>query len=247
MIRCRLLPFLLLAVTSLGATDIKSYQVRLDAAANDSATGTAEVQLSDCSPGRLNLPMGFNSIDGLRVDEAPKGLRLEQGPTNGQVLLHLDLPAGIAGESVVRFSFRVPKAFVRIEPGPGEKSSFPDGSRLFRHALVATQEGVLGSYRFELLFPPGSRAQSIREQLPKLGKAEVGPRVRLGKIDGRQNAVLQMSALRQGDDTSMALELVPERNSLGWLAVGLLLSGLYLFYFRDLVAKANPDSPSIPT
>lgn len=243
----RLLPLLLLAVATLGATDIKSYQVRLDAAADGSATGTAEIQLSGCAPGRLNLPMGFSNIDGLRIDQAPKGLRLEQGPTNGQVLLHLDLPAGVAAEITVGISFRVPKAFVRIEPGPGEKSSFPAGSRLFRHALVATQEGVLGSYRFELLFPPGSRAQSIREQLPKLGKTEVGPRVRLGKSDGRQNAVLQMSALKQGDDTSMALELVPEGKSLGWLAVGLLLSGLYLFYFRDLVAKANPESPSIPT
>lgn len=241
-----LLPFLLLAAATLDATDIKTYQVRLDAAADGSATGTAEVQLTGCVPGRLNLPMGFTTIEGLRLDQAPKGLRLEQGPTNGQVLLHLDLPAGVSAETAVGFSFRVPKAFVRIEPAPGEKSAFPDGSRLFRHALVATQEGVLGSYRFELLFPPGSRAQAIREQLPKLGKTEAGPRVRLGKSDGRQNAVLQMSSLKQGDDTSMALELVPEQKSLGWLAVGLLLSGLYLFYFRDLVAKADPDSPSTP-
>jgi hypothetical protein len=37
----------------------------------------------------------------------------------------------------------------------------------------------------------------------------------------------------------MALELVPERKSWGWLAAGLLLSALYLVFFRDLVAPAR--------
>ena len=232
----RLLPLLLLAA-SLGATEIKSYKVRLDTTADGTGKGTAEVILSACAPGRLNLPLGFSGITGLRLEDSPPRLKLEQGPTNGQALLHLDLAEAVTGEATVKFSFIVPKAFVNIAPGPGEKSTFPAGSRLFRHALVATQEGLIGAYRFELLFPQGTRAQAIREQLPKLGKFEAGPRVRLGKSEGRQNAVLQVAALKQGDDTSLALELVPERKSWGWLVAGLLLSALYLIYFRDLAAR----------
>ena len=64
-------------------------------------------------------------------------------------------------------------------------------------------------------------------------------RQRLGKVDGRQNAVLQMTAMKQGDDTSMALELVPERKAWGWLLAGLALCAVYLFHFRDLVASAK--------
>ena len=79
-------------------------------------------------------------------------------------------------------------------------------------------------------------AQAIREQLPRPKKSEVGPRVLLSKIDGRQAAILQFTAIRQGDDTSMLLEVVPVRKPLGWLLVGLVLSGLYLFKFRDIVA-----------
>lgn len=235
----RLLPVGLLAAAALGATDIAAYRVRLDTAADGTGKGSAEVVLTRCTPGRINLPLGFANPADLRLESGPPQATLAKGPTQGQTLLHLDLPPGVVGEATVRFSFSVPMAFSTPTPGPGEKSPFPAGSHLFRHALVATQEGVLGGYRFEVLFPPGTRAQSIREQLPKPGKAEVGPRVRLGKTEGRQGAVLQMGAMRQGDDTSMALELVPERKSWGWLAVGLALCALYLFHFRDLVAPAR--------
>lgn len=235
----RRLPFILCLAATLGATDIRSYRVRLDTAADGSGSGTAEAVLSQCAPGRLNLPLGFSGITDLRLENGPARLKLEQGPSHGQALLHLDLAEAVAGEATVKFSFRVPRAFVNIAPGPGEKGAYPASSLLFRHALVATQEGLIGSYRFEVLFPPGTRAQAIREQLPKLGKAEAGPRVRLGKSEGRQNAVLQIASLNQGDDTSMALELVPERKSWGWLAAGLLLSALYLVFFRDLVAPAR--------
>ena len=226
---------LLFLAASLGATDIKSYRVRLDTAADGTGKGTAEVVLTRCAPGRLNLPLGFKTVTGLRLEDGPPRLGLTQGPSNGQVLVHADLPEGVPAVTTIRLAFTVPAAFVAIEPGPGEKSPFPAGSRLFRHALVATQEGVIGLYRFELLLPEGTRVQAIREQLPKIGRTETGPRVRLGKVDGRQNGVLQMTAMKQGDDTSMALELVPERKSWGWLAAGLALCAFYLFHFRDLV------------
>ena len=72
--------------------------------------------------------------------------------------------------------------------------------------------------------------------VPKLKKTEVEPRVRLGAADGRQNALLQMMNLKQGDSLSMQIEAVPNRRSLLWLAAGIVLSGLYLYQFRDLIA-----------
>ena len=45
--------------------------------------------------------------------------------------------------------------------------------------------------------------------------------------------------MKQGDDTSMTLELVPERKSWGWLLAGLALCAIYLFRFRDLVAPSR--------
>ncbi|MBK8791890.1 MAG: hypothetical protein IPN59_01835 [Holophaga sp.] len=232
----RILSCLILAPLFLGATEIQSYELRLATAPDGSGAAQATLRLTSCTPGQLKFPLGFIQIQELHLLEAPQGARLETGPTNGQMLLHAYLPEGLAPEATLRFSFSIPQAFFVPEPGLGEKSNLPEGSRLFRHAFVNTQEGTIGSYRFELLFPEHTMAQSIREQLPKAKKSEVGPRVLLTKLDGRQAAVLQLSTLKQGDDTSMLLEVVPERKTWGWLLVGLALAAIYLVYFRDLVA-----------
>ncbi len=233
----RLLSCLIFVYALCGAAEIKSYHVRMDTALDGTGKGLATVQASACAPGQMNLPLGFPGIENLRLEEAPAGVRLELGPLNGQVLLHVFLPEGIPSETTFQFSFTVRRAFLVPEPGLGEKTSLPTGSRLFRHAFVNTQEGMIGRYRFELLFPDGMMAQAIREQLPKPKKNDAGPRVQLSKIGGRQAAILQFTSLKQGDDTSMLVELVSERKSKGWLLAGIVLAGLYLFHFRDLVAR----------
>jgi len=236
----RLFSLLFLAASWAGAAEIKSYQVRLETSPDGSGRGFATVQVSACTPGQMNLPLGFSKIEDLKLDAAPQGVRVELGPSNGQTLLHVFLPVSTAAELTLQFSFAVRQAFLVPEAGPGEKSTLPAGSRLFRHTFVNTQEGTIGSYRFELLFPEGTMAQAIREQLPRPKKSEVGPRALLTKIEGRQGAILQFASVKQGDDTSMLLEVVPDRKSFGWLIVGLLLGAVYLVYFRDLVAPKKP-------
>jgi len=235
----RLLTCLALTAVLARATEIPSYQVRLTAAADGRAYGFATVQLKACKPGQMNLPLGFTTLEQLRVEAAPQGVRMERGPSNGQSLLHFFLPEGVPSEASLQFSFTVPGVFYVPEAGPGEKRTIPEASRLFRHTFVNTQEDSIGSYRFELLFPEGMMAQAIREQLPKPKKSEVGPRVLLAKLEGRQAAILQFSGLKQGDDTAMVLELVPNRKSLGWLLAGLVIAGLYLYHFRDIVARKS--------
>ncbi len=233
----RLFSCLLLASVLGGATEITSYHLRFDLALDGTGKGMATVLATACVPGQMNIPLGFTGIENLQLEEAPKGVRLEPGPSNGQILLHAFLPEGVPPEATLRFSFRVRRAFLEPEGGPGEKPTLPSGSRLFRHAFVNTQEGTIGSYRLELLFPGGMMAQAIREQLPRPKRSDVNPRVKLSKLEGRQVAILQLAAMKQGDDTSMLLELVPGRKSLGWMLAGLLLGGMYLFHFRDLVKR----------
>ncbi len=236
----RLLMLLLLASTLPGATDIQSYLVRLRASENGSGQAMATVVLTGCTPGRLDLPLGFPTAGELRLLEPVSGVQMEQISHRGISILRFMLPEGFPPQATLRFSFTVREVFQPIKSAPGEKATLPAGSRLFRHAFVNTQEAPIGTYRLELLFSEGTMAQAIREQLPKPTKSEVGPRVLLCKLEGHQAAVLQYSQVDQGDDTSMVLELVPARKSLAWLIVGLLLSGVYLYYFRDLVAPRRP-------
>ena len=229
------LALMLLASLALTATDISSYTIRLMAAPDGSGQATATVLLSGAKAGTLTLPLGFAPVEKLQLESPLPGLKLEGIPRNGMTQLAFTLPADLPPKTTVSFSFRLKQVFQVVKLKPGEKSSLPASSRTFKHAFVNTQEAPIGTYRVEFLFPEGLMAQAIREQLPKPAKNEVGPRVLLGKVDGRQAATLQLDNLQQGDDTSMAVELVPTRRSLGWLIAGLLLAGLYLYRFQDLV------------
>jgi hypothetical protein len=235
----RLFLLLMLPAALSAATRVESYAVQLHATPEGSGQGMVALSLTDCAPGLLVVPLGFSAPEDLRIEEAPTGVRLEPGPRNGMTSLHFHFPEGMPAKATLRFSFTVKQVFQVLQLAPGEKSTLPKGSRIFRHAFVNTQETPIGLYRLELLFPEGFMAQAIREQLPKPKKHEAGPRVLLSKTADHQAASLQFTDLRQGDDTSMALELVPTQRSVGWLLAGLLLGGIYLFKFKDLVAEGR--------
>jgi hypothetical protein len=233
----RLLTFLLLASVLAMAADVQAYTIRLQAGPDDTGKALGTLALANCTPGTLVLPLGFSTVEDLRLEEPAAGVRLESSPRNGMTQLKFTLPGDIPAKTSLKFSFRLKQVFQITKLKPGEKSTLPASSRSFKHAFVNTQEGVIGSYRMEFIFPDGLMAQAIREQLPKPAKNEVGPRVSLSKVEGHQAAILQFNKLQQGDDTSMIVELVPTRRSFGWLIAGLLLGGLYLVKFKDLIAK----------
>ena len=234
-----LLPPALALLTALpsAATGIRSYDLRVQAAANGTGKASATLVLAGAGPGALDLPLSFERPEGLRLEAAPAGVRLEQVVRPGVSLVRLQLPAGIPADATIQFGFSIPKVFQASRPLPGQKPTLPASSRIFRHSFVNTQEAIIGAYRLELLFPPGMMAQAIREQQPRPKKTDVEPRVRLFKVDSRQAAVLQLTDLNQGDDTSMTLELVPSRKSPAWLVAGALMAGLYLVGFKDLVSR----------
>ena len=80
--------------------------------------------------------------------------------------------------------------------------------------------------------------QKIAEQLPRPKRSDLLPRVRLDRFDDRQGATLQLTGIKQGDRTSVVLNVVPARPSYGWLLAGLAISLAYLVGFRSLVKTA---------
>jgi hypothetical protein len=137
------------------------------------------------------------------------------------------------------FAFRAPGVLFVPKPEEGQKSAFAAGTRLLRHSLVNTQPTPISRYTVQVRLPEEIMVGKIREQLPKTRRKEFTPRVELDRYDGRQGALLQLGGIKQGDRTSMELEVVGDRRSIGWLLVGLVLSIGYLVGFRDLV-KPGP-------
>lgn len=222
-----------------GAAEFKSYDTRLEIAADGSARARVDLQLKDGVPGRLRLPVGFTALEGFQALEAPSGVTMKPLPSKDQSSVEVDLPDGVPADLKLAFAFRVPALLFEPKPEEGQKPAFPDGTRLLRHGFVNTQATPIAAYRVEVRLPPQTMVQKIREQLPRPQRKEFIPRVELDRFDGRQGAVLQLAGMKQGDRASMELEVVGDRHSLLWALVGLVLAAAYLVAYRDVVKPAK--------
>ncbi len=237
----RILAFALMACAfgSANALEIKAYDTRLDVAPDGLAQADATLQLAGCEAGRFKLPTGFTGIENLQVKDAPAGVALKLVASKEQSTFEVELPDNVPGEAKISFAFQVPGVLYEPKPEEGQKSTFPAGTRLLRHAFVNTQSTAISKYSVQVRLPQETLVHAIREQLPKNKRKEFTPRVELNRFDGLQGARLQMAGLKQGDRTSMELEVVPEGRSFGWLLGGLVLCIGYLVTFRDLVTGKN--------
>ena len=225
--RTLLLP--LLMCLAAGAAEVQHYDTRLDLVPGRAASATATVVLTGAASEIVDLPVGFK-VSAFQPGQLPPGLRLEPCPGGIRAFLP---PA--RGEWRFTFTFEAEGVMAAEVPALGEKATMPASSWLVRHAFVNTKDSVIRDYSVEAYLPSGYRFQSIKEQLPRLRKTEVEPRVLLGRKEGRQTAVLHNTGLKQGDGASMLLEGVPTRRSPLWMLAGLAIAFLYLFLFRDMV------------
>jgi len=213
--------------------EIQRYTTRLDLALEGPATATATVTATGAPGESFRIPVGFKA-SGLRLVEGPAGLGLEAVPHAVQATLP---PAG--GPCTFTFAFAAEGVLWKEILRNGQKPTIPAASRLVRHAFVNTEATVIKDYAVEASLPAGYRFQGIKEALPKAGKTEVEPRVRLGRSGGRETALLRLEDADQGDSASMVLEAVPRDRSFLWLVVGVGLSILYLVLFRDMVSAKS--------
>jgi hypothetical protein len=218
------------------STEIRRYDTRVDLEPDGSARAEATVELKGILPGRLRIPVGFETLEAFQAGPLPGGVAMVPHSSAGISWVEVELPQGVADSATLAFAFRSAGVAFVPKPEPGQKPTLPEGSRLLRHRFTNTHEAPITLYTVTVRFPDGSIAHRIREQLPRIGRKEVVPRVELGRFDGREGARLQFAKMRTGDRTSMELEIVPRQRSIGWLVLLVLAIG-YLVAFRDLVAR----------
>ncbi|HQR46060.1 MAG TPA: hypothetical protein PK598_08610 [Thermoanaerobaculia bacterium] len=234
----RLLLFLLaVAAPGARAAGIASHVTRLAVGPDGSGRATCTVVATGAPSETLAIPLPAGGWANLRLSGGPEGLLLDP-PAPGAAAVRVTLPPEAAATTTFTLAWDVPEALARAEnPAAGEKLTIPRGSRTLRVAFVNTQAATIGEFETLVVLPPGWRVHAIREQFPRPKRSEVEPRVRLGADGGLQNALLQLDAMKQGDSTSMQLEVGPDGPSPLWIVAGVALSALYLVKFRDLVAR----------
>jgi len=233
----RLALSLLLGVACIGANaaEVKTYDTRLAVAPDGSGLARVDVQVTGVQAGRLRLPVGFAALDGFQAIAVPAGVTVKPAPAKDQSAVDIELPENVAPDLKLAFTFKVPGVLFEPKPEEGQKPGFPEGTRLLRHAFVNTQPTPIAQYRVQVLLPPQTMVEKIREQLPRPKRKEFVSRVELDRVEGLQGALLQFSGLKQGDRTSMELAVVDARRSWLWIVVGLVLAGAWLAAYRFII------------
>ena len=223
-----------------GAT-IASYVARIDVASEGLSAATVQLKIDDAIAGPLLIPVApaLKPAGAVTIVNAPPGTQVKIVTVAERPHLEVALPEGLTRSTALDVSFPVKNVLSEPKAKAQGRRSLPEGSVLLDHAFVNTQPVTIGSYRVQMLLPDATRVQEVREQLPKPKRTEIEPRVALNAVDGRQGALLQLADVRQGDRASMSLEVVPDRRSPMWLAVGLGLAIAYLIGFRDLVTRSS--------
>lgn len=233
---------LVIALAAVGsaslAADLKRYETRLDVAADGNGRASAVVDISKASAGRLKLPTGFAALPDFTPGEAPAGVTMAPRSADGTAWVELTLPEGVPAEFTLRFGFATPGALAAPKPEKDQKPTLPEGSRVLRHTFVNTQDASIGRYALVVRLPAGEIVHRIQEQSPAVKRKEFAPRVELDRLDGLQSATLQLSGLRQGDRTAMAIEVVPAQRSPAWALMLLPLALAWLWQFKDLARSS---------
>lgn len=238
MSRGALCALLVLAAAPAAAVEVRSYEVALQVAADGGAAATAELRLGGATPGEVVVPLGFPAVDDLRLTDAPAGTTVRATAHNGQTLLRLELPDGVPPEVVVSVAFAARDVLQQppVKAGEAARAS-SERRRILRHALLNSREETIRRYRFSVALPASLRAHAVREALPRLRAREAGPRARLGDVVGAPGVRLEVGDLVQGETAAVQVELVPRSRPWLWVLAGLVISLLYLYRFRDLVAR----------
>ncbi len=218
---------------------VKLIEQQLKLAADGSAMLAAHVQISAAAAGKIDLPSSaWGEVQDFTVVEAPADAKLDLAAKGPNPHLSVTLPA--AAESVsLRYSANIPAPkppATDAKGGDAAKAAEPATRfKAFAHRFMNGTNLPVERYRLEVMFPQGYVVHNVPEALPKAKGRETVSRVRLIEKDGLQGAALEIAGLKLGDVTSMRIEYEPAQKSLAVFWFGLLLSVLYLVFFRDVL------------
>ena len=229
------------------APTVKLIDQRLKLAKDGSASLAVRVQIS-AAAGKIDLPIAaWGEVRDFTVEEAPADAKVDMVAKGANPHLSVTLPA--AAEPVsLRYSATIPapKPPARdARGGDAAKPATEDATRFktFTHRFMNDTNLPVERYRLEVMFPDGYVVHNVPEALPKARGKETVSRVSLMERDGLQGAALEIAGLKLGDTTSMRIEYEPAQKSLAVFWFGLLLSVLYLVFFRDVLrAKSAPNT-----
>jgi hypothetical protein len=239
------------AASPAGVDTLSLVEQRIALAPDGDAALTVTLVLAGDGPGTALLPFGFARADSFRVAGRDAAFPLDTAgvvaplrPVAGRRLLALTLdPAAAAGDTVV-VRCRLPR-FMDWEGARGEFGAYD-----VEDTFVNDSDLDIGLCRLILDTPPGYRVRRITGTEPAFKPASSPtPPYAVGREGDRGRATMTAKRLRPGGRVHLGIQAERTRRGPVPLAAGILVTLLYLWFFRDIlpVRRAAASAAQAPT
>ena len=223
---------LMFSQAGFAAPKIASYDQKVLVAKDGAGEVTAVVEMKGLSEGTVAIPLLSGGIKDFRIEGLPphcKATPVLKGDAPPHVLLAI---AGAGpGTAKVTMSFGIQAAKKDPKSRKYELS----------HQFVNAGSAVIEKYRYTVCLPPGDAFHSVVSVEPK-AKSGGGADVHFDKAKSLHAGILEYKSMKIGDRVGMRVLAEPEGKSPLWIVLGAIISGLYLFSFRDIVANVKSKS-----
>ncbi len=223
---------------ALQVVHLSLYEEEVSFGLSGDATFTTRIDIVGGLPARILLPFGGGVAEDLTVRPS-KGVDVTLVDVAGTLAVELRLDT--AGKSLRTLTVQYTLPRLHDWSAPPEAW----GNRKVSHEIVHTQHLRIDRYELRMILPDGFRVNQVLGTIPAFDskKASELP-FELVEIDGRAAVELVALELVLGDRVGLKLEAKSDRRgAFVWMA-GVVISLLYLIFFRDVLLPSEEAEPS---
>lgn len=207
---------------------------------NADGTGNVEIRaLVNASGSTLPvqtfaLPCSFKDIGPVSCAEMAS-VTATVAEIEGIRQFQVTIPPLAGGESRITLQFTAKGLF---DPQKKETEDFGTIPVTYQHVNTLPQR--IGSYSLRIILPEGQAVGGISEVIPKPGKNDPQLPYTLSWENQRYTVSMALAPMKTGDRQLLKFRLKSTAKPMILLAAGLVISLLYLYFFRDMV-QADKD------
>jgi hypothetical protein len=215
--------------------DALSIDQRLDIESDGSAVLLMNINIeAGDSLNSLALAVGYSdvNIEKIMLDGQPSQVEADIIMDRDMPAYHIRFLHPLVGSHIITIHATIPDFLDWEKAGPEEFKTYE-----WEAFYTQTQPKRIDEMKMTIALPEGWNFHRIISSAPDFKKKEPKPPYRFKKEDGRFTVSISRAPLKYMEKIGVkfAYKNVEKPSVLIW--IGILVSGLYLFFFRELVAR----------
>jgi len=217
---------------------ISFYEEKITIHRNGSADIITVVDLSGYAGGGIALPLNYIWVEKISARFRENNVYLNAGiaNVNGIDYLQVSFDKGQGNNKHLIVTYRDPAYLLWKKAGPGEHGVYS-----YKSEFQNTIPFVIDEFEMEVVLPEGFTIHKITKSKPEFTKKDPAPPFLYTNAKDGSHLMIRALKLGFGKSTSLEYTFIQKKTSFPLLIGGLILMGLLLFFFKDVLKERNHE------